>query len=158
MLYSIIYALTTKERWVGFFVRFGTCWSTVATWSQLIAPGDITIYTTLCALATFQRSSIKGRLLENATFSLYIEQEPYIRELVQAYLNSNFKVVLELLSRYSVCFLLLFDRTVSVLINFETDTTLRRHPPCTTCAELDQLDPELGCGAVLPALRYHQAG
>ncbi|KAJ2921868.1 hypothetical protein H1R20_g15224, partial [Candolleomyces eurysporus] len=68
---------------------------------KLIAPGDITIYTTLCALATFQRASIKGRLLENATFSLYIEQEPYIRELVQAYLNSNFKVVLELLSRYS---------------------------------------------------------
>ncbi|KAF6745950.1 G protein pathway suppressor 1 [Ephemerocybe angulata] len=68
---------------------------------KLVAPGDITIYTTLCALATFPRSSIKSRLLENSTFSLYIEHEPYIRELIQSYLNSNFKTVLELLNRFS---------------------------------------------------------
>ncbi|EAU83783.2 G protein pathway suppressor 1 [Coprinopsis cinerea okayama7 len=68
---------------------------------KLVAPGDITIYTTLCALATFPRGSIKTKLLENSDFSLYIEQEPYIRDLIQAYLNSNFRTVLELLSRYS---------------------------------------------------------
>ncbi|TFK28247.1 G protein pathway suppressor 1 [Coprinopsis marcescibilis] len=69
--------------------------------SKLVAPGDITIYNTLCALATFPRASIKTKLLESSTFSLYMEQEPYIRELIQAYLNSNFKTVLELLSKYS---------------------------------------------------------
>ncbi|KAH9474510.1 COP9 signalosome complex subunit 1 [Psilocybe cubensis] len=68
---------------------------------QLIAPGDIAIYGTLCALATFPRSTIKARVLENVTFSAYIEQEPYIRELIEAYMNSNFKTVLELLNRYS---------------------------------------------------------
>ena len=76
---------------------------------QLVAPGDIAIYGTLCALATFQRSAIKSRILENSIFGSYIEQEPYMRELIEAYMNSNFKVVLELLSRYSVrffCFLL----------------------------------------------------
>jgi len=70
--------------------------------SQLVAPGDIAIYGTLCALATFQRSAIKSSILENSIFGSYIEQEPYMRELIEAYMNSNFKVVLELLSRYSV--------------------------------------------------------
>ncbi|KAF8801237.1 PCI-domain-containing protein [Phlegmacium glaucopus] len=68
---------------------------------KLVAPGDIAIYGTLCALATFQRSAIKSRILENSIFGSYIEQEPYMRELIEAYMNSNFKVVLELLSRYS---------------------------------------------------------
>ena len=67
-----------------------------------MAPGDIAIYGTLCALATFQRSAIKSKILENSIFGSYIEQEPYMRELIEAYMNSNFKVVLELLSRYSV--------------------------------------------------------
>ncbi|KAH6903349.1 26S proteasome subunit RPN7-domain-containing protein [Coprinopsis sp. MPI-PUGE-AT-0042] len=43
---------------------------------KLVAPGDITIYTTLCAPATFPRASIKSRLLENTNFSLYMEHEP----------------------------------------------------------------------------------
>ncbi|EDR00057.1 uncharacterized protein LACBIDRAFT_192125 [Laccaria bicolor S238N-H82] len=67
----------------------------------LIAPGDIAIFGTLCALASFSRSAIKSRVLENSIFGAYIEQEPYIRELIAAYMNSNFKTVLELLSRYS---------------------------------------------------------
>jgi COP9 signalosome complex subunit 1 len=67
-----------------------------------VAPADIAIYGTLCALATFPRSAIKAKILENSVFGAYVEQEPYIRELIEAYMNSNFKTVLELLSRYSV--------------------------------------------------------
>ncbi|KAI0795680.1 26S proteasome subunit RPN7-domain-containing protein [Abortiporus biennis] len=69
--------------------------------TQIIAPGDIAIYGTLCALATFSRSAIKSQLLDNDNFGVYIEQEPYVRELIVAYLNSKFKVVLEILERYS---------------------------------------------------------
>ncbi|KAF4613096.1 hypothetical protein D9613_010813 [Agrocybe pediades] len=68
---------------------------------KLIAPGDIAIYGTLCSLATFPRSAIKSRILENSIFGSYIEQEPYIRELIEAYMNSNFKTVLDLLNKYS---------------------------------------------------------
>ncbi|KAF8179896.1 26S proteasome subunit RPN7-domain-containing protein, partial [Pholiota molesta] len=68
---------------------------------KLVAPADIAIYGTLCALATFPRSAIKAKILENSVFGAYVEQEPYIRELIEAYMNSNFKTVLELLSRYS---------------------------------------------------------
>ena len=70
---------------------------------QVIAPGDIAIYGTLCALSSLPRSALKAQLLENSVFGLYIEQEPYVRELIEAYMGSNFKTVLELLSRYSVC-------------------------------------------------------
>ena len=45
---------------------------------------------------------LKAQLLENSVFGLYIEQEPYVRELIEAYMGSHFKTVLELLSRYSV--------------------------------------------------------
>ncbi|TFK68147.1 PCI-domain-containing protein [Pluteus cervinus] len=68
---------------------------------KLVAPGDIAIYGTLCALATYSRSALKAQVLDNADFSIYIEQEPYIRELVESYMSSNFKTVLELLTRYS---------------------------------------------------------
>ncbi|KAJ7845916.1 G protein pathway suppressor 1 [Mycena leptocephala] len=68
---------------------------------KLIAPGDIAIYGVLCALATLPRSALKTQILENSTFGVYVEQEPYVRELVEAYLSSNFKTVLELLNRYS---------------------------------------------------------
>ncbi|KAJ3498717.1 hypothetical protein NLJ89_g10181 [Agrocybe chaxingu] len=68
---------------------------------KLISPADIAIYGTLCALATFQRSAVKSRILENSLFGVYIEQEPYVRELIESYMNSNFKNVLELLERYS---------------------------------------------------------
>ncbi|KAJ7628348.1 26S proteasome subunit RPN7-domain-containing protein [Roridomyces roridus] len=68
---------------------------------RLVAPGDIAIYGVLCALASLPRSALKTNILENSTFGVYVEQEPYVRELVEAYLGSNFKTVLELLNRYS---------------------------------------------------------
>jgi len=69
---------------------------------QLIAPGDIGIAGTLCALASLSRAAIKSQLLENDSFSVYIEYEPHVRELVEAYMASKFSTVLELLERYSV--------------------------------------------------------
>ena len=39
-------------------------------------------------------------MLVQTVFATYIEQEP--RDLVQAYLSSDFKTVIELLTRYSV--------------------------------------------------------
>lgn len=44
-----------------------------------------------------------AELLENDHFGVYIEQEPYVRELIDAYMGSRFKTVLEILDRFSVC-------------------------------------------------------
>jgi COP9 signalosome complex subunit 1 len=41
-------------------------------------------------------------VLENNDFGVYVEQEPYIRELLDAYVSSKFKIVLELLDKFSV--------------------------------------------------------
>lgn len=48
------------------------------------------------------RGAIKAQLLENEVFAIYLEHEPYVRELVNAYMASKFKGVLELLEKYSV--------------------------------------------------------
>jgi COP9 signalosome complex subunit 1 len=50
--------------------------------------------------------AIKGLVLENSVFGACIEQELYIRELIEAYMNSNFKTVLELWSRHGIPYVL----------------------------------------------------
>ncbi|THH29828.1 hypothetical protein EUX98_g4379 [Antrodiella citrinella] len=68
---------------------------------KYLAPGDVAVYGTLCALASYPRPAIQAQLLDNDHFGVYIEQEPYIRELIDAYMGSRFKTVLEILDRYS---------------------------------------------------------
>ncbi|EGO01318.1 hypothetical protein SERLA73DRAFT_179480 [Serpula lacrymans var. lacrymans S7.3] len=93
--------LANYEKAALTFLKLGSAQQLGDWLGKLVAPSDIAIYGTLCALSTLSRSAIKSQLLDNAVFSVYIEQEPYIRELIQAYMTSNFKMTLELLSRYS---------------------------------------------------------
>ncbi|KIK68408.1 hypothetical protein GYMLUDRAFT_35823 [Collybiopsis luxurians FD-317 M1] len=67
---------------------------------KLVSPGDIAIYGSVCALASLSRSAFKAQVLENLSFGVYIEQEPHVREMIEAYMASNFKGVLETLSKY----------------------------------------------------------
>jgi len=68
---------------------------------RLMAAGDVAIYTTLCALSTFTRQQIRTQILDNDNFGVYIEQEPYVRELLESYMGNRFKLMLEILERYS---------------------------------------------------------
>ena len=70
---------------------------------KTITPSDIAVYGTLCALATLSRGAITAQVIQNDVFAVYLEQEPYVRDLVSAYMGSKFKTVLDLLERYSVC-------------------------------------------------------
>jgi COP9 signalosome complex subunit 1 len=90
------------------------------------SPSDIAIYGTLCALATFERRQIRSKLLENEDFSYYLEQEPYMREIIEAYLSSKFRVVLQLLERHSSRHLLdnLLSPHVKALVSFIKDRAL----------------------------------
>jgi COP9 signalosome complex subunit 1 len=74
----------------------------ISVYTQLLAPGDIAVYGVLCALASFTRNQLKARVLDNDGFGVYIEQEPYVRDLLDAYMASRFKQVLELLEKFSV--------------------------------------------------------
>ncbi|KAF7798161.1 hypothetical protein EIP86_009378 [Pleurotus ostreatoroseus] len=91
----------TYDKAASTFLRIGSARALGDWTSKIAAPSDIAIYGVLCALATFSRPSIKAQVLDNDSFSQYIEQEPYIRELVEAYMGSRFNTVLELLERYS---------------------------------------------------------
>lgn len=48
------------------------------------------------------RGTITVQLLQNDAFAIYLEHEPYIRNLVTAYMGSKFKNVLDLLEKYLV--------------------------------------------------------
>jgi len=136
------------------FLNLSSC--TELRW-KLITPSDIAIFGTLCALASMTRGAIKSQLLENTVFGLYIEQEPYIRELLEAYISSNFKTVLELLSKYSVC-----RCSLPVPYIFGPHTQTNLDPPLYWCAPIStcqwtcNYDQEQRCCAILPALLiYH---
>ena len=73
---------------------------------QIITPSDIAIYGSLCALASLSRGAIEAQIMKGEHFVSYLEQEPYVRELVTAYMSSKFKTVLEILDKYSVRYLL----------------------------------------------------
>lgn len=53
-------------------------------------------------MASLTRSSIKVNYHGNESFGYFLEQEPYARELLDAFMNSRFSVVLDLLDRNSV--------------------------------------------------------
>ncbi|KAI0342371.1 hypothetical protein BDW22DRAFT_1357693 [Trametopsis cervina] len=91
----------TYDKAATFFLKVGSIKSLEHWATTLVSPSDIAIYGTLCSLASFPRSIIKSHLLDNDTFGVFVEQEPYVRELVEAYMASKFKAVLEILERYS---------------------------------------------------------
>ncbi|KZO99166.1 PCI-domain-containing protein [Calocera viscosa TUFC12733] len=85
------------------FLQAGT---QLGDWSKMITPGDMAVYASLCSLATLSRSAVKSLVLEDEKFRVYLEQEPYMRDILEAYMNSKFKTVLELLERHSARHLL----------------------------------------------------
>lgn len=66
---------------------------------NVISPGDVTTYATLCALATLERGEVKRRVVEGD--GLPGEGEG-MKEIVDAWMGSRFKSVLELLEKFSV--------------------------------------------------------
>jgi len=72
-------------------------------------------------------------------------------------MNSNFKVALELLSRYSVRFHPHLTSAILTLFRASTDTPLRRYPPVTARPRTNRPYPEQCCCPILPAIRVDQA-
>jgi len=72
----------------------------LAPWAgTIVSVGDIAVYATLCALATLGRSELKARVIESE--GLAGEGEG-MKELLDAWMASNFRTVLGLLEKYSV--------------------------------------------------------
>jgi hypothetical protein len=78
---------------------------------------------------------MQANLLGNTPFGVCIEQEPHIREMIDAYMGSKFKTVLELLERYSVSGVLLEPGDCSPHSCVRKDSSLPRYPPFSTRPE-----------------------
>jgi len=95
------------------------------------------MYGTLCALASMSRNSIKVNYHESDTFSYFLEQEPYTRELLSAYMNNKFKTVLDILEKQSVSPVNhTFDLAVD--LPYPTGTSPPRRAPLPTCTSLNE--------------------
>lgn len=64
---------------------------------ELVSANNITIYGSLCALATFTREELKDQVINCSTFKLLMEMEPNIREILLAFYKSHYSRCLELL-------------------------------------------------------------
>jgi COP9 signalosome complex subunit 1 len=72
----------------------------LAPWAgNIISMGDIGVYATLCALATLGRTELKARVVESDGLAGDGEG---MKELLDAWMASNFRAVLGLLGRFSV--------------------------------------------------------
>src|ERR1700733_2315984 len=97
------------------------------------------MYGTLCALASMSRNSIKVNYHESDTFSYFLEQEPYTRELLSAYMNNKFKTVLDILEKQSVSPVdHTFDSLLSTYRTYPTGTSPPRRAPLPTCTSLNE--------------------
>jgi len=67
--------------------------------TEVIAPQDIAIYGGLCALATFDRSELKKKVIDNANFRSFLELTPEIRELINDFYSSNYASCLKTLNK-----------------------------------------------------------
>ena len=72
----------------------------LAPWNgSIVSVADIAVYATLCALATLGRSELKARVVETEGLA---GDGDGMKELLDAWMASNFRAVLGLLDKYSV--------------------------------------------------------
>jgi len=73
---------------------------------EIISPNDIAIYGGLCALTSFDRTELKRKVIENTKFKTYLELEPQILDLINAFYNSKYITMLEILDNIKPSLLL----------------------------------------------------
>ncbi|ORY94140.1 26S proteasome subunit RPN7-domain-containing protein [Syncephalastrum racemosum] len=68
--------------------------------SDVLSANDIAIYGGLCALASFDRHELRTKLMTNSAFKSYLELEPQIRDMIEAFYTSKYAQCLSLLKNY----------------------------------------------------------
>jgi len=64
---------------------------------EIIAPNDIAVYGGICSLLSFNREDLKTKVIENTKFKVYLELEPQIFDLINAFYNSKYITMIEIL-------------------------------------------------------------
>ncbi|GAB4861827.1 COP9/signalosome complex subunit Csn1 [Ancistrocladus abbreviatus] len=55
-------------------------------YTEVIAPQDVATYGGLCALASFDRTELKNKVIDNVSFRNLLELVPEVRELINNFL------------------------------------------------------------------------
>ncbi|CAM8912972.1 unnamed protein product [Rhodiola kirilowii] len=66
-------------------------------YSEVIASQDVATYGGLCALASFDRTELKNKVINNSNFRNFLELVPEVRELVNDFYSSHYASCLEYL-------------------------------------------------------------
>lgn len=64
---------------------------------EMISPSNVAVYGGLCALATFDRPELQKNVISSASFKLFLELEPQIRDIVFKFYESKYAQCLKLL-------------------------------------------------------------
>ncbi|MED6185349.1 COP9/signalosome complex subunit Csn1 [Stylosanthes scabra] len=75
-------------------------------YNEVIAPQDIATYGGLCALATFDRTELKTKVIDNINFRNFLELVPEVRELINDFYSSHYASCLEYLANLKANLLL----------------------------------------------------
>jgi len=65
---------------------------------EMISCSNVAIYGGLCALATFDRQELQKKVISSASFKLFLELEPQIRDIVFKFYESKYAQCLKLLA------------------------------------------------------------
>ncbi|KAG1362306.1 COP9 signalosome complex subunit 1 [Cocos nucifera] len=66
-------------------------------YTEVIAPQDVATYGGLCALASFDRTELKNKVIDNINFRNFLELVPEVRELINDFYASRYASCLEYL-------------------------------------------------------------
>lgn len=66
-------------------------------YTEVIAPQDVATYGGLCALASFDRTELKNKVIDNINFRNFLELVPEVRELINDFYASHYASCLEYL-------------------------------------------------------------
>ncbi|XP_010523727.1 PREDICTED: COP9 signalosome complex subunit 1 [Tarenaya hassleriana] len=75
-------------------------------YNEVIAPQDVATYGGLCALASFDRSELKQKVIDNINFRNFLELVPEVRELINDFYSSRYASCLEYLENLKANLLL----------------------------------------------------
>ncbi|CAH1793629.1 unnamed protein product [Owenia fusiformis] len=82
---------------------------------ELLSANNVTIYGTLCALASFDRQELQKHVLSSSSFKLFLELEPPLRDIIHKFYDSKYASCLKLLEEIKDN--LLLDMYLSAHVN-----------------------------------------
>ncbi|CAL1379373.1 unnamed protein product [Linum trigynum] len=75
-------------------------------YNEVIAPQDVATYGGLCALASFDRTELKSKVIDNLNFRNFLELVPEVRELINDFYSSRYASCLDYLTNLKANLLL----------------------------------------------------